>query len=74
MIDKIKREEEVFLPYSNVEDRLGISRMTIYRMVEDGELERAKVRGSVRITKSSLENYIKNILPKKPVKQFLQSV
>ena len=30
MIDKIKREEEVFLPYSNVEDRLGISRMKPY--------------------------------------------
>ena len=38
MVDKIKHEEEVLLPFKVVESRLGISRMTIYRMIERGEL------------------------------------
>jgi excisionase family DNA binding protein len=65
MVNRIKRQEEVLLPYAAVEKRLGISRMTVYRMVGKGELEGVKVRGSARVTKSSLERLIMGAIENK---------
>ena len=62
MVEKIKNDEEVLLPFKVVENRLGISRMTVYRMIDRGELTAGKVGGSIRITKSSLETLIKEVL------------
>ena len=62
MVDKIKTDEEVLLPFKVVESRLGVSRMTIYRMIDRGELTAGKVGGSIRVTKSSLEKGIKTAI------------
>ena len=62
MVNKIKTDEEVLLPFKVVESRLGVSRMTVYRMINRGELTAGKVGGSIRVTKSSLEKLIKTIL------------
>ncbi len=58
MVNRIKRHEEVLLTYAIVEKRLGVSRMTVYRMINNGTLEGVKFRGNARITKSSLERLI----------------
>ena len=62
MVEKIKNDEEVLLPFKVVENRLGVSRMTVYRMINRGELTAGKVGGSIRVTKSSLENSIKTAI------------
>ena len=62
MIRKIRCEDEVLLPISHVEKRLGVSRMTVYRMIERGELKAGKSGGSRRVTKSSLDRHISSVL------------
>ena len=37
---------------------LSVSKRTIYRMVEDGDLPCIKVRGALRITAEGLEKYL----------------
>ena len=39
-------------------EMLSVSRSSIYRLVADGALEACKVRGSLRITTSSIEAFI----------------
>lgn len=62
MIDKIRSQDEVFLSIKEVELRLGMSRSTIERMAAKKQLRKIKFNGLVRITKSSLDETIKNVL------------
>lgn len=62
MIDKIRSQDEVFLSIKEVEHRLGMSRSTIERMAAKKQLRKIKINGLVRITKSSLDETIKNVL------------
>ena len=39
---------------------LGVSRRTVYRMIDDGSLERVKIRGAARIPRESLTLYLKS--------------
>jgi excisionase family DNA binding protein len=41
-----------------VQEYLTISRRTLYRMVADGDLELLRVRGTSRITETSLMAYV----------------
>lgn len=40
---------------------LKVSRSTVYRLIEDGEIQMVHVRGCARIPLSSLERYTKRI-------------
>ena len=44
----------------DVEDYLGVSKSTIYRLIADGQFDVVHVLGSVRITSESLESYVTN--------------
>lgn len=41
-------------------DLVGVSTDTIYRSLEDGELDGAKIRGMWRISKSDLESWYRS--------------
>jgi excisionase family DNA binding protein len=38
---------------------LGVSRRTVYRLIEDGSVEAVRVRATLRIARDDLEDYIK---------------
>lgn len=49
-----------FLKVSEVAARLSISRMTVYRLVEDGSIPAIRIGHMFRIKKSDLNRYIRN--------------
>ena len=49
---------KAWLTPCEVAEYLSISKTTVYRMVDDGELLGIKIRGSLRIKTTSLENLI----------------
>lgn len=46
------------LVMSEAADILRCSKKTVYRLISDGELEALHVRGSLRVTQSSIDVYI----------------
>lgn len=54
------RESELpeFLKPHEVAEFLGVSRNTIYRWCKSGELEKVKVRNTLRIKKSTLLSWV----------------
>lgn len=42
-----------------VQERLGVSRATVYRMLAEGELVPIKVRGGTRVLESSIESFLR---------------
>lgn len=52
---------ERFLTIREVAEELRVSRMTIYRLVHEGELESQRIsKRTIRISKSALERYLKS--------------
>lgn len=49
-----------FVTVREVAERLRVARMTVYRMVTNGELYSVKVRGSIRIASADVEAYLRN--------------
>lgn len=49
---------EDWLTVAEVADKLRVSRMTVYRMVEDGRLPRIQVGKSFRISRSGLNVHL----------------
>ena len=49
---------EEWLTVGEVADHLRVSRMTIYRMVEDGTLPRIRVGKSFRISRAGLNTHL----------------
>lgn len=41
----------------------GLSRATVYRMIEDGKLQRVKVGGRAMITRASIDAYLNGLIP-----------
>lgn len=58
--DEMKR----LLVIGEVAEILRCSKKTVYRLISEGELEALHVRGSLRLTKSSVERYIKTQIEK----------
>ena len=52
---------EQLLSVAEAAELLGVSRMTVYRLIRDGDLQRVKVRGASRIPESSLGSYLRTI-------------
>lgn len=46
------------LSLSSAQAELGVSRSTIYRLIDDGELDRVHIRSGMRITRHSLDRYL----------------
>jgi excisionase family DNA binding protein len=42
----------------DVARRLGISRSTAYRLIDDGDLPAVRVRGQLRVERDELEGYL----------------
>ena len=53
-------QNEKLLSVKDVQEILGISRDTAYRMVRDGEIESYRVGKLYKIKQDSLDNYIRN--------------
>lgn len=49
---------EEFMTVKEVADKLHVSKMTVYRMVESGDLKAVKVGRSIRLIRRSLWNYL----------------
>ena len=53
-------QNEKLLSVKDVQEILGISRDTAYRMVRDGEIESYRVGKLYKIKQDSLDNYIRS--------------
>ena len=51
--------EETFLTVAEVATKLRVSKMTVYRLVWDGQLPAVKIGRSVRIWRTSLEKLVR---------------
>lgn len=47
-----------FLTVAEVADRLRVSKMTVYRLVHNGQLEAIRVGRSFRVTEKAVEDYL----------------
>ncbi len=54
-----QREVPVYLDYVQVERLYGLSRTTTWRAIRDGQLEAARVGRSVRISRESLDRFMR---------------
>ncbi len=52
-------EAAPYLRYAEVERLFGLSRTTTWRAIRDGHLEAARVGRSVRISRESLDEFMK---------------
>lgn len=50
-----------FITKNDVMEALKISRSTVEKLIEDGELEAKKIRRTVRITKASFDRFVENL-------------
>jgi excisionase family DNA binding protein len=50
-----------FVTVQEVMDALKVSRWTVTRLIEDGDLESKKIRRTVRITKASFDRFVENL-------------
>jgi len=57
LLGKPVREQEV----DEVADYFAISVRTVYRLIDEGELKRTKIRGCLRIPVWKIERYAKEI-------------
>jgi len=48
--------------FQAVADHLGVSRQTIYNLVRRGDLKMVKIGRASRITRESLDAYVKKVL------------
>lgn len=46
------------LTVAEVADRLRVSKMTVYRLLHDGDLRCVRIRGSYRVPESALRDYL----------------
>ena len=46
------------LSLSSAQAELGVSRSTVYRLIEAGELDRVHVRSLARVTRRSMDRYV----------------
>lgn len=49
---------ETYLPLNAVAGMLNVSRRTVVRMAQKNELSAYRIRGNVRISRSSIEKYL----------------
>ena len=52
------RATERLLKLAEVEQRIGMSRASLYRMMRDGSLRSVKVRGARRVPESAVAEFI----------------
>ena len=57
-IDEAFKDLPEFLTFRQVQEILQISERTLYRLIKGAEIEAAKVRGSWRIPKKALLEYL----------------
>lgn len=58
MIEQLRKLDRMALRMSEAGELLGISPDTVKRMVTDGQLPHVRLRGSVRIPRRALEEWI----------------
>lgn len=58
MVDQLRRLDRLALRQSEVAELLGVSFDTVKRMVRAGELPVVRLRGSVRIPRKALEQWL----------------
>ena len=51
---------EKFLTVPEIADELRVSKMTVYRLVNDRELPSVRIGRSVRVRRADLDHYIAN--------------
>lgn len=59
-IPRSQRPTAEFLSVEQVADQLAVSRMTIYRLVERGELPAHRIGRSIRIRERDFDNYLRD--------------
>jgi len=64
----INNQEPLLLRVSEVGARLGMSRSTIYREIENGNLRAFKIGKSVRISADEVIRYVERLNSLEPVK------
>jgi len=55
-VDGVERQ---WLSYQETTEIYGISRGTVWKLISGGEIRAAKIGRSVRISRSSIEQYLK---------------
>lgn len=58
MTDHLRRLDKLALTQTEAAELLGISRDTVKRMIRDGELPVVRLRGSVRLPRRALEQWV----------------
>lgn len=62
IFDILKKEK--MLPTNIAAEKLKISRSTLYRLIEEGQLKVVRVsKRNIRVLESSLQNYLKSLNP-----------
>jgi excisionase family DNA binding protein len=54
-VDRVERQ---WLSYQEITEIYGISRGTVWKLISVGEIRAAKIGRSVRISRSSIEQYL----------------
>lgn len=52
-------DDSTFLTVAEVAARMRVSKMTVYRMVHNGELPAARLGRSFRVTEKAVDDYIR---------------
>jgi excisionase family DNA binding protein len=52
------RVEPAWITYSDAEQLVGLSRVTLWRLVKSGEVKSASIGRARRISRQSLEDYL----------------
>ncbi len=58
MTNEPQRYNLTLLTFLEVQDRLRVSRSTVYRLIRAGELDVIHIGAAIRISEESLESYI----------------
>jgi excisionase family DNA binding protein len=57
----VAEREKLLYTIREVEDVLGVSRATVYNLIERGDLRRVKVGKSARIPRTSIVEYVERL-------------
>lgn len=56
----VERSESRFLTVAEVADKMRVSKMTVYRLVHNGDLRAARVGRSFRVLEEDVNEYLRN--------------